>query len=112
MHPRIVVVAVTARLLAGAVLAGWAQHRGHDVVPAKTRHDAIETLATAGLAGGFEDGTFRPDDVLTRGPFATLPATVGEAGVADGFGDGTYGPDESVSRAQAAALLVATDPRP
>ena len=34
--------------------------------------DAIAALADVGIVGGREDGTFRPDDALTRGQFAAV----------------------------------------
>lgn len=40
-----------------------------------TNHaDAIEKVADAGLMEGFADGTFRPQDALTRGQFAAVLA--------------------------------------
>ena len=100
---------------------------------AGTQHEAaIERLVAAGIAGGFTDGTYRPNEPVLRGQLATFlqaaaelaplasgPATdvagstheqaihaVMAAEIAGGFTDGTYRPHEDVSRAQMATLLV------
>lgn len=92
----------------------------------------INAVAAAGIAGGFDDGTYRPGEAVTRGQMATFLAkaldlepvaerrfsdtagsvhegninAVAAAGVADGFGDGTYRPLAGVTRAQMATFLV------
>ena len=96
---------------------------------------AIEAIVAAGIAGGFPDGTFRPNDPVTRGQLATFLAAAAEldevadgpstdvagttherrihavvaAGIASGFADGTYRPGVAVTRAQMATLLVGLD---
>ena len=92
---------------------------------------AIASVAQAGVAGGFGDGTYRPNAPVTRGQMATFltralhlaPATVvpftdvdgnghaagiasvAQAGIATGFGDGTYRPNVAVNRGQMATFL-------
>ena len=86
-----------------------------------------------GIASGYPDGTFHPNQLITRGEAARLLAvTVGlsldnrksfpdvpenryfstsiaalkDAGVASGFSDGTYRPFDYLTRAQAIRLIV------
>ncbi len=92
----------------------------------------IGLVAAAEIAGGYKDGTFRPNDPVTRGQMATLLTraegydTSGEngwpdvaddhahhdgimgisyAGITGGYDDGTYRPNETVTRAQMATFL-------
>ena len=94
---------------------------------------SIVTVADAGIAKGYSDGSFRPSDSVTRGQMASflvrafeLPpatssssfsdisghahesaiSTVEEAGVAGGFSDGTFRPNAPVTRGQMASFLV------
>lgn len=94
--------------------------------------DAIAALVDEGIIGGYPDGTFRPDDPVTRAEFAkmvarafalrpsgasTFPDVVGswaesyitalsEAGIAAGYPDGTFGPARRITRAELVAMLV------
>ena len=96
-------------------------------------YSAIERAAGAGLAGGFPDGTFRPNAAVSRAQFVQmlwnlagkpkasaaavftdvpadawyLPALswAVEAGCAGGVGGGRFDPNGSVTRQQAAAML-------
>ncbi|GAB4252921.1 MAG: hypothetical protein Kow00122_10740 [Thermoleophilia bacterium] len=43
-----------------------------DVPPQHRFREAIEALAQAGIVGGFPDGTFRPDEPVTRGQLARM----------------------------------------
>ncbi|MEX0660095.1 MAG: S-layer homology domain-containing protein [Egibacteraceae bacterium] len=97
-----------------------------------THEEAILAVATAGITTGFPDGTFRPQDPVTRGQMAAflqraleLPsgagggqfsdvgghtheeaiAAVAAAEIAAGFPDGTYRPQQPVSRDQMASFL-------
>lgn len=93
---------------------------------------AIDAVAGAGIARGYDDGTFRPDLPVTREQMATfltralrLPPgepsgfrdtsgsvhleaidAVAAAGIAVGRGDGTFGPRDPVTRGQMATFLV------
>ena len=96
-------------------------------------YSAIERAAGVGLAGGFPDGTFRPNAAVSRAQFVQmlwnlagkpkasaaavftdvpadawyLPALswAVEAGCAGGVGGGRFDPNGSVTRQQAAAML-------
>lgn len=98
-----------------------------------TTHELwIGAVAEAGIAGGFGDGTYRPNDPVTRGQMATfvgtawdLPPAVSQlsdvagtthadaigsieaAGITGGFADGTYRPNDPVTRGQMATFLMA-----
>lgn len=92
---------------------------------------AVAALAAAGITGGYPDGTFRPDVVVSRGQmaaflqraldlapgaqtfadaastvFADAVAAVAAAGIAGGFPDGTFRPGAAVTRGQMATFLV------
>jgi hypothetical protein len=93
---------------------------------------AIADVAAAGIAGGFTDGTYRPNQAVTRGQMATfldralaLPdapaapftdvagsphaqaiANVALAGIAGGFPGATYRPGDAVTRGQMATFLA------
>lgn len=99
----------------------------------------IETLVRAGVVAGYPDGTFRPDDPVTRAEFVKLLvkalrlepsapgagkffddtlghwaegyiATVYARGVVEGYSEHLFGPDDPVTREQMAAMVArATD---
>jgi len=106
-----------------------------DVPSDGTHTAAIAAVAAARIAGGFGDGTFRPDLAVTRGQMATFlaraldldvdtaPATdypdvsataahassiaaVTDAAIASGFADGTFRPGTTVTRGQMATFLA------
>jgi endo-1,4-beta-xylanase len=90
-----------------------------------------ENMAARGFMGGFSDGTFGPDQPLTRGQFAGIMArmmnlqptagtsfsdtegfwgagmieTMTQMGVLTGHADGTFGPYDSITREQMAAIM-------
>jgi hypothetical protein len=92
---------------------------------------AINAVAAAGIAGGFPDGTFRPDAQVSRAQMASFlvralgltpitgtrfPDIAGDtherainalaaAGIAGGHPDGTYRPAARVAREQMASFL-------
>jgi hypothetical protein len=99
------------------------------------RHHAtsIAAIDEAGIAEGYEDGTYRPRLAVSRAHMATFIArayglsgsgepsyedvsaghthaeniaAVTEAGIAEGYADGTFRPARSVSRAEMASLLA------
>jgi hypothetical protein len=107
-----------------------------DVPPSHTFYDYIERLHELGIASGFSDGTYRPDQALSRGAVAKLIVrargedpeyTDGrqsfpdvppdhvfypyierlyELGCICGYSDGTFRPDDPVSRGQIAKMVV------
>jgi hypothetical protein len=92
----------------------------------------IQTLAERGIINGYPDGTFKPDQSITRAEFAKLvaktfhyqPAAQGffsdtsgnwaknfissavEHKVMHSFPDGTFKPNQQLSRAQVATMLT------
>lgn len=105
-----------------------------DVPEGHTFYDYVENLSSMGVVGGYSDGTFRPDAVVTRGAMAkfvmgglgfTLWTDCGDFpdvpkghvfydyitslkcfGVIGGFSDGTFRPDDQVTRGQAMKFIV------
>ncbi|MCR4804876.1 MAG: S-layer homology domain-containing protein, partial [Clostridia bacterium] len=93
-------------------------------------NDAVSTLANAGVLTGFPDGTFRPNEVLSRAQIAGIAASFsglqeGESAFTDvlghwaykaivtaelsswvgGYPDGTFRPDRGLTRAEAVTIL-------
>ena len=92
---------------------------------------AVNTLVELDVLSGYEDGTFRPNNAVTRAEFVTAVCkcfdslSTGSAGFSDvsghwaegfinqavaegwisGFPDGTFRPDESIQRCQVTAIL-------
>lgn len=93
---------------------------------------AIGALAERGIVGGYPDGTYRPNEPVSRGQIASMlgralglepgdPSTfsdtedsvhggmiaaLADAGIMSGFSDGTARPAQHTTRAQMATLLV------
>jgi hypothetical protein len=106
----------------------------HDVLFGFVHREAIHAVAAAGIAGGYRDGTFRPDQPVTRAQLATfldhaleLPpardprpfrdvepgsahgpaiARAAEAGIIRGFADGTFRPTARVARGHTASMIA------
>jgi hypothetical protein len=100
-------------------------------IDGNTHADAIRAVAEAGISEGRGDGTFGPDEPVTRGQMATFLtraldlapgaatfpdvdpenvhapgiSAVAEAGITSGFADGTFGPSNPVTRGQMATFL-------
>ena len=97
--------------------------------------EAVRQAAANGLATGYPDGTFRPDQPITRAEFtvmlvralglegtgAPLAFTDGdrigswaaqaiglavEAGLVQGYGDGSFRPDAPITRAEMAVMIA------
>ncbi|MEG0472305.1 MAG: S-layer homology domain-containing protein [Solibacillus sp.] len=105
-----------------------------DVSVSNSHYEAIHSLAERGIINGYEDGTYRPNETLTRGQAAKILANVLEldtttkdqtfkdvaktsiysgaihalvnAGVINGFEDGTFRPNAPLTRGQMAKIIV------
>ena len=106
-------------------------------VPATDKHvSAINELSALGVIEGFEDGTFHPDELVTRAQMAAMVcralnnfsaesnkrqvfndvaadnwaagwvATASDNGIINGTGNGNFDPDMNVTYAQTAKMLV------
>ena len=92
--------------------------------------DVINELAAADVVNGYEDGTFRPDNGVTRAEFVAMLmriadeagtdagyadadghwaekyiAKAAEYGFVNGYEDGTFRPDNVVTRAEVVAIM-------
>lgn len=68
---------ITREQLAMWFAEAWKLKRGADVPFTDVKetdaaYDAIEKLVAAGIASGYEDGTFRPKETVTRAQFAVF----------------------------------------
>jgi len=94
----------------------------------------IEELVSLGVINGYPDGTFKPDNQITRAEFATILvkafkltpqsgkiyadtaehwakgyiATAAASGIVSGYNATTFGPDDPITREQMAAMVVRT----
>ncbi|MDQ3931156.1 MAG: S-layer homology domain-containing protein, partial [Chloroflexota bacterium] len=105
-----------------------------DVLPGDWSYSYVETAVLHRVISGYADGTFRPNDNVTRGQlskiivlasgwalldrvqphFLDVPAgstfyvfieTAQEHGVVSGYGDGTFKPSEQATRGQLSKML-------
>ena len=103
-----------------------------DVAPDAWYNNAISTMVNAGTSKGYEDGTFRPNNNITRAEFAAIASRFMSAGydveedvftdIANhwarenindaamtqwihGYPDGTFLPDQAITRAEAVTLV-------
>lgn len=104
-----------------------------DIAPDRWSAKAVAYFRSNGLAGGYPDGSFRPEQAITRAELLAilvkfLPAgemAAGQTGFADvsghwaeaviaaahkagwinGYGDGTFRPDKPVTRAEAVTIV-------
>jgi hypothetical protein len=95
----------------------------------------VQKVAAKGIVNGYEDGTFRPDNTLTRAEAAKMIAlaaglsvdesaitsfadangdwytpyiaAAAQAGIINGYPDGTFAPNGKVTRAELAKMIVA-----
>lgn len=94
--------------------------------------DAVKTLAALGVITGYSDGTFRPNEPITRAQFSAIAVRFTDAGArrpgsftdvpetywahdyiaaaagygwVTGYGDGTFGPFDHITRAQTAVII-------
>jgi hypothetical protein len=68
---RLVAVLLAALLLAPPAIV-LASHQFTDVPTGNPFHDEIEAITEAGITGGFNDGTYRPADAVTRQAMAAF----------------------------------------
>ena len=103
-----------------------------DVAPGAWYEKAVNALASLGIITGYEDGTFRPENTITRAEFVTMAmrfanepenyvnsfsdvsasawyyeAVAGAAhyGWLNGYPDGTFRPNASITRAEVATAM-------
>ena len=113
----------------------WAQtNKFTDVNDTDWYNTAISTLANAGVLDGYTDGTFKPNDTITRAELIKIATSfydttagkdsefsdiklhwaesfIEEAyklGIVEGYGDGTFHPDQAVTRAEAMKIVNRT----
>lgn len=94
--------------------------------------DAIASLVDEGIIAGYPDGTFKPENPVTRAEFAKMVArafairptgeprfrdiknnwakayitALTEAGIVSGYPDGTFKPERYITRAEMVTMLV------
>jgi len=110
----------------------WSQENNfRDVSMRHWHNNAISTMANEGFLLGYRDGTFRPNNAITRAEFATIVSrfmnvrytgankfsdidghwaatainSVAYVGWVTGYGDGTFRPNNTITRAEAAAIV-------
>ena len=104
-----------------------------DVFSVAWYYDAVTALSGAGIINGYSDGSFGPDNTITRAEFVTMAmrfagvsSTAGKAGFPDvdsahwaagyiaaatnggyisGYPDGSFGPNNQITRAEAVTIL-------
>lgn len=103
-----------------------------DVAADAWYNNAISTMVNAGIIQGYEDGTFRPNNNITRAEFAAIASrfmssgydveedlftdianhwardNINDAATAkwiNGYPDGTFLPDKAITRAEAVTLV-------
>ena len=107
-----------------------------DVIPPMQFFDYIEAVYTEGITTGYNDGSYRPDEPVTRGQLAAFLAralklndtgdpnhpsftdvkpamqffgyieAIYAEGITTGYSDGSYRPNDPVNREQMAAFLA------
>ena len=102
-----------------------------DVKPGDWYNTAVSTMVNAGILTGYNDGSFRPNDPITRAEFATIAARflsdpyslqdrfydteghwaevyinrAAEVGWINGYNDGSFRPNKAITRAEAVTLV-------
>lgn len=115
----------------------WTETNSYtDVAPTAWYNNAVSTLSRMGILGGYEDGTFRPNDSITRAEFAKIAvsffeyedisaeniftdvaagswyenfvAVAAKLGLIEGYAGNVYRPNESITRAEACTIINRT----
>ncbi len=113
----------------------WSQNNSFsDVSATDWFNNAVSTLENAGVIGGYSDGTFRPNEYITRAELVKIAVSfygtsagkdthfsdtsahwandfieaAREMGFIDGYTDGTFRPDRLVTRAEAMKIINRT----
>lgn len=101
-----------------------------DVEEERWSNIAISTLSNGGYINGYPDGSFRPEDTITRAEFVTIAskfiqsvdtksyfkdidghwaeqhiATATDSGWINGYEDGTFRPDNTITRAEVMKIV-------
>ncbi|MFH1218518.1 MAG: S-layer homology domain-containing protein [Candidatus Peregrinibacteria bacterium] len=106
-----------------------------DVLTGHLNAEAIGTLYDAGIVGGYDDGSFRPDNTINRAELLTVVTNAVDAdfsgmalgncftdvhdewfavficyakdrGWVKGYNDGSYGPGRTISKAEAIKIVM------
>ncbi|MBP2001399.1 hypothetical protein J2Z69_002442, partial [Paenibacillus shirakamiensis] len=122
--------AILSRVMTGNV-NGAAAITFRDVSSPYWAQDAISKVTEIGLMKGYTDGTFKPENTITRAEMATIvarllgnmtPAGTGytdisgnwaeasilkaqKAGMISGYKDGSFKPDQAMTRAEAVKII-------
>lgn len=68
----LVLGAVTVSLLAIPASYVWGSHSFPDVSGSAFYHDSVAAVKNAGITSGYPDGTYRPNNAVTRGEMAVF----------------------------------------
>jgi S-layer homology domain len=90
----IAATAMVAALVGSVAGIAFANHQFPDVPDSQPHHDNINALVNAGCATGFEDGTYRPGDPVTRGQVARQVTQCGTR-IAEAEASGAIADDNS-----------------
>ena len=116
----------------------WSQTNPYtDVMPEAWYNNAISTLSNMGILNGYADGTFRPNNPITRAELTKIASSffgtadlsdkvssftdvssdawyssfikaAEDLGLVNGYGDGTFLPDNYITRAETFAIVNRT----
>lgn len=104
-----------------------------DITPGSAQADALAKLHDRGLLNGYVDGSYRPQEKITRAEFCKIASALAKdnpkageqsfrdvpdsywahdvitgmavQGILEGYGDGTFRPEEPITRQQATLIL-------
>ena len=128
------VAAIFYRLIDDSNDAGAGPYKSsfNDVVEGEWYYEAVAYLEHCKILGGYPDGTFKPNDFITRAEFAKVAAlfeklsptvtltfpdvpdshwaaasilSAADKGWISGFPDGTFRPEEKITRAQVVTII-------